>query len=158
MHEHCRQARVVIGNYAVAVRARQTTSTMHLVRIEMLDPINGDNDALAPILILPDDARPAQAPIAEVKERAQVAGVERIKDTAHLVVARNLPLDPIDAAQIVFLRHALLFEVEQRRGLERKHREGAFQDIRQAVAGIFSPVFGHGLKFAVQLAQQFVKV
>lgn len=84
----------------------------------MLAAVDRDDHALVPILILADDARLAQPPVTQMKERAQVPGVERIENAAHLIVAGHRPLNPIDAAQIVFFGQALLFEVEQRRRLE----------------------------------------
>ena len=92
-----------------------------------------------------------------MQERAQERRVERVEDAAHLVVAGDSPRDVIDAAQIALFGHALLFEVKERGRLERKHGEGAFQSIRQLVAGITGPVVGKILKFGVQLAHQFVK-
>jgi hypothetical protein len=41
----------------------------------------------------------------------------------------------VDTAQIALFRAGLLFEVEQGGTFERKHGEGAFQDIRQDILG-----------------------
>ncbi|MCA1603705.1 MAG: hypothetical protein LC776_19380 [Acidobacteria bacterium] len=60
--------------------------------------------------------------------------------------------------QIALFSHGLFFEVKQRRTLERKHGEGAFQDIRQWVAkSIAGPVVGKILKLSVEKMHQFVK-
>ena len=152
--QNCRQPRVVIRDYSVAVRARQATGTMHFVRIEMLYAVERDDDEPAPILVLADDACPTSALKTGVQERTPMNRIKRVQDAAHLVVAGDSPVDVVDAAQIARLGHALLFEVGQRRGLERKHGESAFQDIRQCVAGMVREC----LKFAVQPAHQFVKV
>lgn len=158
MYQHCRQPRVVIRNGAVAMRPRQATGTMHRVGMEMLDAIKRDNDELAPILVIADDTRTSQPLKTCVKERTQRRRIERIQNTAHLVVTRDGSGDPINATQITLFRHALLFEVEQRRSLERKQRKGTFQDIRQPVSGILRLMVWQRLKFSVHPLHQLVKV
>ena len=63
----------------------------------------------------------------------------------------------INALEIAGFRHGLLFEVEQRRRLERKHGKGALQDIVQREAGIAGPVVGDRLKLSVQKTHESVK-
>ena len=92
-----------------------------------------------------------------MEEWSQEGRVKRVEDAAHLVIARDGPVDAIDAAQIAFFRDGLLFEIEQRRRLERKHGEGAFQDIGQRVASIRGAVVRQCLKLVIEKVHQFVK-
>ncbi len=83
--------------------------------------------------------------------------IKWVEDAAHLVIAGDGSVNAIDAAQIALFGDTLLFEVEERRALERKHGEGTFQSIDQRVAGIAGPVVGDWLKLGVEQAHEFVK-
>ena len=80
-------------------------------------------------------------------------GIQRI-----WLFAGKRACDLIEAAQIALFRHGLLFEVEQRGTFERKHGEGAFQDIRQDILrGSAAAVIGDLRKGCTQHRQQFIK-
>jgi hypothetical protein len=123
---------------------------MDFVGGEMVDPIRGHKDAMLMIVIIPQHARLFQLQKQAAKYPLQEVRFDGIKDLAHLRIRGNIPLNQIDTAQIVGLRVTLFQETEQGGGLERKHGEGAFQDIRELVPGIAFPVLRNFLKSFVQ--------
>ena len=92
-----------------------------------------------------------------VGKGSQKSWVKRVENAAHRVIARHGPVEAIDAAQIALFRDGLLFEIKQRRRLERKHGEGAFQDIGQSVANMRGTGVRESLKPVIEKAPQFVK-
>src|SRR5262249_54248377 len=120
--------------------------------------IDRDDHSFLPIWIFADDPglRPQIEEVAE--ERTPETRIEWVEHAAHLMITGNLAFDPIESAQRTLFRNTLIVEIEQRRRFERKHGEGAFQDLWQLVAEASTRSrVGEGVKWLIQEAHQFVK-
>lgn len=109
--------------------------TMDFARSEMFDAIHADQHVVAPEVVGLDDAGGLQ----RLKERAaglpQRGGRHRSQRRAHLRIARH-GVNPIEVFQVAVFRLGAFIERKQRRTLQREHREGTAQHVRQRITGV----------------------
>jgi hypothetical protein len=66
-------------------------------------------------------------------------------------------LNPVNRLEVFLFLPGQFFERQQRRRLEREHREGAAQDIGQLIAAVGAPMIRQLLKFFTQGLHQVIE-
>ena len=126
MDNRCTQHLVIIGDGTVAVDLLQTRRTVNRFGGKIPCAIEGQQIVVIKerhcfkrlaSLPLPTDTR---------EHRAEHLGGHRVKDFAHMRVARD-PRDPVDGVQIAF--GSLLVKGQQRGRFEGKHGKGRHERI-----------------------------